>query len=313
MEKYNPRKEFEKYFVAIGHENEKVLSVSCDSAKGAGMSAFLNTFPERSIEVGIAEQTAISMCAGLAETGMIPVISAITPFLTMRAYEQVRDDVGYANTNVKIVGSGTGLAYATLGSTHEAVEDTAVIRTIPNMTILNPGDRHEIKKSLEYAVNTEGPMYIRMIRQAVPDHQVPVKPADNISDFDTYQEGSDVLLIGTGTMVKEGIAAGKLLEEAGISTQVTGLMMVMPLEKEMIYKMCQGYRLIAVIEEHSVNGGLGTAISEILAEKGGFSPVKRFGVPLKMKVTGPYDEVLAYCGLKGDLIADKISELIKGE
>jgi transketolase C-terminal domain/subunit len=134
----DPRKVFDETLLQLGRENGRIVAVSCDSASGGGMGGFFNAFPERSIEAGISEQNAVGICAALAKQGMIPVITVITPFLTMRAYEQIRDDVGYMNSNVKLVGSGGGLAYSTLGSTHQAVEDVALMRTIPNMTILCP-------------------------------------------------------------------------------------------------------------------------------------------------------------------------------
>ena len=162
----DPRKAFEVKLVELAKENKNIVALSCDSAAGGGLGSFFKEFPERSVEIGISEQNAVSIAAAMSKQGLIPVLVIINPFLTMRAYEQVRDDLGYMNTNVKIVGSGGGLAYSTLGSTHIAVEDVALMRTVPHLTILSPGDADEVEAMLEQAIAIDGPVYIRMPRQA---------------------------------------------------------------------------------------------------------------------------------------------------
>jgi transketolase len=164
----DPRKAFEQKMVELGHKNDMILGASCDSASGGGLGSFFKEFPERCVETGISEQNAVSLCAAMSREGYIPVLVVITPFLAMRAYEQIRDDVGYVESNVKLVGSGGGLAYSTLGSTHATIEDVAVMRTVPHLTILCPGDADEVEFAIEQAVAIKGPVYIRMPRQARP-------------------------------------------------------------------------------------------------------------------------------------------------
>lgn len=162
----DPRKAFEAKLLELGKDNEAIVAISCDSASGGGLGAFFQAYPNRSVEVGISEQTAVGISAAMARQGFIPVVVAIDPFLTMRAYEQIRDDVGYMHTNVKLVASGGGLAYSTLGSTHMALEDVALMRTVPNLVVLCPGDADEVEFCLEEAIKIDGPVFIRMPRQA---------------------------------------------------------------------------------------------------------------------------------------------------
>ncbi|MHB1127315.1 MAG: transketolase family protein [Bacillota bacterium] len=165
----DPRKVFGKTLLEIGRKNDQVVVVSADAADGSGMRDFFNEFPARSFELGISEQNVISVCAGLTTTGKIPVVSAIAPFITMRCFEQVRNDVAYVNANVKIIGSSAGLAHSTMGSTHQAIEDNALMNLLPNMVILNPADRFDIEQALKTAIDHHGPVYIRMARHPLPD------------------------------------------------------------------------------------------------------------------------------------------------
>jgi transketolase len=308
MCKANPRKVFETTLLDIGNINNQVLAVSCDSAKGAGMASFIKRFPDRYVEVGISEQNAVSICAGLAELGYIPVIAVITPFLTMRAYEQVRNDIGYANANVKLVGSGGGLAYSTLGSSHEAIEDISVMRTIPNMTILCPGDGYEVDRALRLAIEHNGPVYIRMPRHALEDLKEPKSRNVVIGESETIVEGNDILIIATGTMVKEAKDAAIKLNEVGISASVESFMTVKPINKVKLIALCRRFKAIFTVEEHSKIGGLGSSIAEILVSEEGIMPLHILGVEEGSKLVGPYREVLCEYGLTGNKIAEIISK-----
>lgn len=311
MSKADPRKVFETTLLDLGKKKENILAVSCDSAKGAGMSSFINTFPERYVEVGISEQNAIGICAGLSEVGFIPIIAVITPFLTMRAYEQVRNDIGYANSNVKLVGSGGGLAYSTLGSSHEAIEDISVMRTIPNMTILCPGDGYEVEEALRLAVNYEGPVYIRMPRHALE----PITPPENrnveIGKSETILEGKDVLILATGTMVKEAKDAATKLKELGISAKVEAFMTIKPIDKIKLIELCKPYQNIFSVEEHSKTGGFGSCIAEVLISEEDMGRLYILGIEEGSSLVGPYREILEAYGLTGNKIAEKIMKTIK--
>lgn len=306
MCKANPRNVFESTLLDIGTINNQVLAVSCDSAKGAGMASFIKSFPDRYVEVGISEQNAVGICAGLAELGFIPVIAVITPFLTMRAYEQVRNDIGYANTNVKLVGSGGGLAYSTLGSSHEAIEDISVMKTIPNMTILCPGDGYEVDKALRLAIEHDGPVYIRMPRHALEDIKEPESRNIVIGESETIVNGNEVLIIATGTMVKEAKDAAIKLNDIGISTRVENFMTVKPINKIKLVELCRQFKAIFTVEEHSKVAGLGSSIAELLISEKDRTPLHILGIEEGSKLVGPYREVLNEYGLTGDKIAEMI-------
>ncbi len=310
MSRMDPRKVFEETFLELGRGNKNIAAVSCDSASGGGMKSFFNAYPERTVETGISEQNAVGICAALAKQGMIPFIVVITPFITMRAYEQVRDDVGYMNMNVKLVGSGGGLAYSTLGSTHQAVEDVALMQTIPNMTILSPCDAYDIKEALQMAVEIEGPVYIRMPRQA---REVTAAHRSLLpGKAEILKDGKDVAIFATGPMVEEAQKAAKILEQDGIDAAVLGFMTIKPLDEEAVKAYAKSVNMIFTAEEHSVVGGFGSAVAICLAPVAGTPPVHILGIREKAKNTGPYEELLEHYGLTGEKIAENIKKTCKG-
>lgn len=309
----DPRKAFDETFLQIGQENDKVVAVSCDSSSGGGMSAFFKAFPQRSVETGISEQNAVGICAALAKEGFIPVIVVITPFITMRAYEQVRDDIGYMNMNVKLVGSGGGLAYSTLGSTHEAVEDIALMRTIPNMTILSPGDAYEVEKAIRMAVEIKGPVYIRMPRQARPFAAESEKRNIAAGKAEILKDGKDVAIFTYGPMVEESQKAAEILQKEGIDAAVVNFMTVKPLDEATVKKYMDKVKIMVTVEEHSVVNGFGTAVAQFKAPVRNAPPLYIMGVKEGSKTTGPYDEVLDSYGLSGEKIASNIKKLFKEE
>lgn len=310
MEKLkDPRKTFDEVFLQIGKENKKVVGVSCDSSSGGGMSSFFKAFPERTVEVGISEQNAVSICAGLAKQGLIPVMVVITPFITMRAYEQVRDDLGYMNMNVKLVGSGGGLAYSTLGSTHEAIEDIALMRTIPNMTIFVPGDASEVKIALRKAVEIEGPVYIRMPRQARPVAIEPEKRNFRVGKAEVIKDGKDIAILASGPMVEEAVIASDILAKKGIDTAVVDFMTVKPLDEEAIINFYTKCKMLVTVEEHSKVNGFGSAVAQVISPIKRDAPLYIMGVEEGSKNTGPYKEILDYYELTGEKIAVNIEKL----
>lgn len=300
----DPRKVFGDTLLQLGRENDRIVAVSCDSASGGGMGDFFKAFPERSVEAGISEQNAVGICAALAKQGFIPVITVITPFLTMRAYEQVRDDVGYMNSNVKLVGSGGGLAYSTLGSTHQAVEDVALMRTIPNMTVLSPCDGYDVEKALKMAVAIEGPVYIRMPRQT--REVIAQERHLELGKAEVLKDGKDIAIFATGPMVEEAQVAAEILKKQGIDAAVLAFMTIKPLDEEAVKKYAEKVKAIVTAEEHSVVNGFGTAVAQCLAPVKNSPPVYIKGIPEGAKETGPYKELLEYYGLTGEKIAENI-------
>ena len=307
MSMMDPRNAFDAALLELGRENKDVVGVSCDSALGGGMGSFFKAFPQRTVEAGISEQNAIGICAALAKQGMIPIIVVITPFITMRAYEQVRDDIGYMNMNVKLVGSGGGLAYSTLGSTHQAIEDIALMRTIPNMTILSPCDAYDVREALRMAVSIKGPVYIRMPRQArqviAAERRVKVGKAEILKD------GRDIAIFATGPMVEEAQITSEILKGDGIDAAVLGFMTVRPLDELAIKTYASKVRAVVTVEEHSVIGGFGSAVAQMLAPVRNAPPVHIMGIGEGAKNTGPYKELLDHYGLTGERIAENIKNL----
>jgi len=308
----DPRKAFEETLLQMGKENDKIVAVSCDSASGGGMGSFFKAFPLRSVETGISEQNAVGICAGLSKQGFIPVIVVITPFLTMRAYEQIRDDIGYMNMNVKLVGSGGGLAYSTLGSTHEALEDIALMRTIPNMTILSPGDSYEVEQALKLAVNHIGPVYIRMPRQIRPFPADPEKRRIAIGRAEALKDGGDVAILTYGTMVEEAQKAAAELQKDGINAAVIDFITIKPLDESTLKEYAGKVKMLVTVEEHSVVNGFGSAVAQYIAPFIKAPPLYIMGVQEGAKTTGPYSEVLQSYGLTGKQIALNIRDLFQG-
>ncbi|MDK2809844.1 MAG: transketolase [Petroclostridium sp.] len=305
----DPRKIFAKTMLDIGEKNPRILAVSCDSASGGGMGDFIKAFPERYIEAGISEQNAIGICAGAAKQGFIPVIVAITPFITMRCYEQIRNDIGYSNMNVKIIGSGGGLAYSTLGSSHEAIEDICVMRSIPNMTILVPGDAYEVDMALREAVEHKGPVYIRMPRHPLDDIVDSSKRCFKIGDAEMIESGDDITIFASGTMVKEAQQASKILRSRGINAAVIDVHTIKPIDIKMVKSLYEKSKMFVTVEEHSVIGGLGSAIAEIIAPVKKATPLHIMGVSDGATNTGPYRELLESYSLTGEKLAVRIYEL----
>jgi transketolase len=302
----DPRRAFGETLLELGREDGRIVAVSCDSASGGGMGEFFKAFPGRSVEAGISEQNAVGICAALARRGMIPVIAVITPFLTMRAYEQVRDDVGYMKTNVKLVGSGGGLAYSTLGSTHQAVEDVALMRTIPNMTIFSPCDAYDVREALKAAVEIDGPVYIRMPRQPREVHAQQRRFEKGKAEV--LKDGRDIAIFATGPMVEEAQIAAEILKQSGTDAAVVGFTTIKPLDEVTVRKYAGRVKAIVTAEEHSVTNGFGSAVAQCLAASP-VVPVHIIGVPEGAKQTGPYKELLEYYGLTGERIAETIKGL----
>lgn len=294
----------------LARRDERIVAVSCDSCSGGGLSAFFKEFPERSVEVGISEQNAVSLCAAMARQGLRPVLVIINPFLTMRAYEQIRDDLGYMNTPVVIVGSGGGLAYSTLGSTHIALEDVGLMRSVPHLTILAPGDGDEVEFCLEQAFAADGPVYIRMPRQA---RSAPVEGQRTLrmGRAEVLCEGEDAALYTYGPSAEEAARACYLLREQGISLSVLNCTTLKPLDEEAIVAHARGKRAVFTLEEHSPVGGLSSAVAEALSHAGVGVPLYPLTVPDGAKNTGPYEELLDFYGLSGAGAARRIAAVLR--
>lgn len=305
-EKLNPRDVFGKTLLELGKADKTVMAVSCDSGSGSGMDLFKKALPDQYLEVGISEQNAIGICAGLAEGGETPVVSAIAPFISMRCFEQIRNDLGYANMNVKVIGSSSGLSHCNLGSTHQAVEDIALLKTVPNMVIFNPGDGYEVEMSLRKAIECKGPVYIRMPRNAMEAPLEREKRHFEIGKGEIIlDQGDEIVLVVSGTLSVDAQKAGKVLAEKGACIKVLNLTTVKPLDKKLLVNTYKKCRMMCTIEEHIITGGFGNSVVELLSDYPG-APIHIIGIQEGSTQTGPYRELLTDYGLTAEKLIEKI-------
>ena len=304
----DPRKTFGEALVAVGEKNDRVVALSADSSSGSGMSPFHERFPERHFEFGIMEQGIVGISAGMASTGKIPFFVAIAPFVTSRPFEMVRNDLGYMRQNVKVVGRCAGMTYADLGPTHQSLEDIAIVRTIPGFTVVNPGCPTEIIKATHAIADHVGPVYMKLGGPKMPvlfDEDDEFKLGQGV----TMQDGKDVTLVGTGTVLSKAHAAAAILEQQGISVRLINIHTIKPLDTQLLIKAARETGAIVTVEEHYIAGGLGSAIAEALAE---VCPVrmKMIGVDDQFASNGPYEELLGLYGLQAEQIAETVKAFL---
>lgn len=279
----------------LGRENARVVVLDADLSGSTKTGVFAKEFPQRFFNAGIAESNMVGMAAGLAAGGMIPFASTFAVFAAGRAFEQIRQSLAYPKLNVKVVATHAGITVGEDGGSHQAVEDIAIMRALPNMTVLCPADGPETSAAIRAAAAFQGPVYIRLGRSKVPV----VFPADckfAIGRGATLREGSDISFVTTGLMTAMAITAAQILEAAGISARVIHLGTIKPIDAELVLKAARETGAIVTAEEHSVIGGLGSAVCEVLAE-GWPVPVERVGLHDVFGQSGTGDELLAHYGL----------------
>jgi transketolase len=307
----DPRKAFGEAVIEAAQKNPNVVVLSADSSSGSGLANFPTLFPERHFEFGIMEQGVIGYASGLATTGKIPVFAAIAPFVTARPFEMFKNDLGYMNQNVKVVGRCAGITYDQLGSTHHSIDDVALIRTIPGVMIINPGDPVTIGKAVHAMINHVGPCYLK-----IGNPKMPVLHKEDV-DFHlgkgiVMQEGSDVALIGTGTALSKAVGAAKLLEQSGISVRLIDMHTLKPVDQEIILSAAKDIGMIVTVEEHFVAGGLGSIVAEICSQE---LPVriKMIGFGDYYVSNGPYEQLLGNYGLQPDQICETILKFLNSK
>ena len=279
MEKKSTRQAYGEALVKLGKENNDVVVLEADLSKSTMTAYFKKEFPERHINVGIAEADMIGAAAGFTTTGKIPFASTFAMFAAGRAYDQIRNSVAYPKLNVKICPTHAGVSLGEDGGSHQAIEDVALMRVIPGMVVLSPADATETEQMVFAAAKYNGPVYIRLGRLNIPviygdDYKFEIGKAH------TLTEGNDVAILATGLMVYEALEAAKLLEAKGIKARVINVSTIKPLDEETILKAAKECKFIVTSEEHSVIGGLGGAVSEFLSEN----------YPVKVVKHGVYDE-----------------------
>ncbi len=296
----------------IAETNENIVALSADLCNTSGLDRFKNKFPERFINTGIAEQNLIGVSAGLAAGGNIPFATTFSNFISLRACEQVRHFLGYMNENVKLVGFGSGFAMGMFGVTHYGIEDVASIRAIGNLIILSPADCFEVYKCTQAAANVKSPVYIRL--SGIMNNPIVYKEDYNfeIGKAVTLKEGSDIAIIATGTMVYNSLQAANILEKKGLSIKVVNMHTIKPVDCDTI-KSCLNAKLIVTVEEHSVYGGLGGTVAEVLALVENKPKQLIIGISDEYKHAGDYKYLIEQYGLTSEQIVNRIIQEYKGE
>lgn len=307
-ERRSIRKAFGNALLAMGRENADIVVMDADLAESTQTAIFAKEFPDRFFDMGIAEQDMISTAAGLAAVGKIPFVASFAMFATGRTYDQIRNSVCYPEFNVKIIGTHGGITVGEDGATHQALEDISLMRSIPNMTVLVPADCLECEEMVKFAVENNGPMYIRVPRTNVPD----IFPKDYDFDFckaQVLQEGTDVTVITNGETLAEVIQAANMLEKEGYSIQIIHVPVVKPLDDVTIIEKTKQTKFVITVENHSIIGGLGSSICEILSQYYPM-PVIRLGINDTFGQSGKWDELLDYYGLSANKLAKTIKHQV---
>lgn len=302
------RAAFGQALVDLGKERDDFIVMDADLAAATQTGKFKKEFPERFYDCGIAEQNMVSIAAGIAATGKKVVCSSFAMFAAGRAFEQIRNSVGYPHLNVIIGATHAGISVGEDGATHQCNEDIALMRTIPGMTIINPADETEAYLAVRAAFEHDGPVYMRFGRLAVPvifgdDYKFEIGKGVEL------KEGSDVTIIATGLMVNEAMIAHDILKQEGISARVINMATIKPIDKDIILKAARETGAIVTAEEHSVVGGLGSAVSEVVCEEYPV-PVVKLGVYDEFGHSGPAVKLLDEFGLRGANIAEKAKKAI---
>ena len=302
VKKIATRESYGNGLVELGKEHDNVVVLDADLAGATKTAIFKKEFPDRHFNCGIAECNLVDVGAGLSTMGLVPFVSTFAMFAAGRAYEQVRNTIGYPHLNVKICATHGGISVGEDGASHQCCEDFALMRTIPGMTVMCPSDDVEARKMLHAAYEMDGPVYIRFGRAATP-----VYHAEDFSFVvgkgEVLQDGTDVAVIATGILVPEAIEAGKRLAAEGVSTRVINMATIKPLDTEIVLRAARECGKIVTVEEHNIIGGLGEAVCAALAEECPV-PVRRVGVNDVFGHSGPAAELLKEFGLTADHIAE---------
>ena len=293
-------------------KNDKDIVVLCSDSRGsASLTEFANTHPDQFVEVGVAEQNLVSISAGLASCGKKPFAASPACFLSMRSAEQIKVDVAYSNTNVKLLGISGGISYGALGMTHHSTNDIAVMASIPNMRVYIPSDRFQTEKLIRALLKDEKPAFIRVGRNPVEDVYSEGNVPFEMDKATILQQGNDITLIACGELVIEAKRAGEKLKEKGINARVIDMYCIKPMDKEAVVKAAKETKGIITIEEHTRFGGMGSMVSQIVAAQVPNTRVVNLALPDSPVITGKSKEVFKYYGLDSDGIVKSVLEMMK--
>lgn len=304
---FDCRDAFSATLESLAESDPRIVGVVSDSVGSSKLVNFRKRWPDRLVNVGIAEQTVVAVGAGLANGGKVPFVSAASCFLTARAMEQIKADIAYSNVNVKLIGQSSGVAYGELGPTHHSIEDLAWLRLLTNLTILVPSDPWETEQAIRAAAELDGPVFVRMSRMPVP--AISRRNAKfEIGRAEVLAEGDDLAIICNGVMVHRALAAAATLEDEGIGARVINMSTINPLDEAAVIAAAETGAILTV-EEHSVRGGLGGAVAEVVTANRPV-PVRRMGFPGFLP-TGSAEWLLEHFGLTADGIAAAARDVIQ--
>lgn len=305
VKKIATRESYGNALAELGAQHDNIVVLDADLAGATKTSVFMKAFPERHIDCGIAEGNMMGVAAGLATTGKVPFASTFAMFASGRAFEQIRNSIGYPHLNVKIGATHAGISVGEDGATHQCNEDIALMRTIPGMTIINPSDDVEAKAAVKAAYEHEGPVYLRFGRLAVPVINTNPDYKFDIGKGVALREGSDLTIIATGLCVNSALEAAEMLAKDGVSAKVINIHTIKPLDEELVVEAAKATGKVVTVEEHSVIGGLGGAVCETLAAKAP-TPVLRIGVQDTFGESGPAAALLTKYKLDGAGVYEQI-------
>lgn len=305
VKKIATRESYGNALVELGKEHDDLVVLDADLAAATKTGIFKKEFPERHIDCGIAECDMMGIAAGLSLTGKVPFASSFAMFAAGRAFEQVRNSIGYPKLNVKIGATHAGISVGEDGATHQCNEDIALMRTIPGMVVLNPSDDIEAKACVKAAYEHKGPVYLRFGRLAVPVINDTPDYKFEIGKGVTLREGSDITIVATGLEVSFALEAAKLLEADGIDARVINIHTIKPIDEDIIIKAAKETKKIFTVEEHSIIGGLGSAVCDVVCEKAP-APVYKIGMRDRFGESGPAVELLHKYQLDGQGIYEQV-------
>lgn len=312
VKKIATRESYGNALAELGDKYENLYVFDADLAAATKTCIFQKKYPDRFFDCGIAEANMMGVAAGMAATGKIPFVSSFAMFAAGRAFEQVRNSIGYPHLNVKIGATHAGISVGEDGATHQCNEDIALMRTIPGMVIINPADDTEARAAVKAAIEYTGPVYMRLGRLAVPVFNDPQNYSFEIGKGIKLREGKDITIVATGLMVYEAVQAAKILADEGIEADVINIHTIKPIDKDIIIDSAKNTGLVITVEEHSVIGGLGEAVCDVLSENYPTRVIK-IGVNDEFGYSGPAVELLKKFGLSSDNIVKTVKEALNNK
>ena len=300
--------------VELGKAHPEVVALTADLAKSTKIGDFMKQFPDRFFNVGIAEQNMFGIAAGMARAGLVPFLSTFSQFASLRSADQLSTDLCYQNVNAKVIATHSGTSFGQAGSTHHAISDLAVTRSLPNLTVICPADGMETYNAVMAAYNTPGPFYIRINRGFDNTLYTTRDYGFEVGKAVTVHEGTDITVIACGSCVFQAYQAAEFLENAdGFKVRVLDMHTIKPIDREAIVKAVMDTRRIITVEDHNIVGGLGSAVAEVVVESGKGCAFKKLGVPDKFAPIGLHEDIMAELGIDANGIVSAVREVMKAD